>query len=237
MSESLINPNQIKAKHRYLLCGGYKGTSSSVASSNPQWVLDPSVLPWKTGNVPFVLEMTFRTPTLGNGARTTLFSGAISHFGAGMQLQFNFDNATGKFCVGGGLGTTGNSWDLFWVWSDYELEPYTFYQIRVSYDLTKYTFEYKQEDDSTWILLKSVDSTTQLMYVNNPNFPFIRLGVAAPSTSSFEMPLPANSAIDLNQLKIISGTTVYFDGLNSMDKFYQWSTHYYYYIQEFWEFK
>lgn len=207
MAETKINTNQIKkAKHIFNTIAGGSNYSASIGQT---------VLPWYNENKPFVFQFDFRTTGLasfktGNPSQGILISGSF-HYSIGIEVVLDGTESTTndyKARFGMGMTTANSTWDLFWVWGDYDIEPLTKYNFRITYDLTKYTVEYKKDTETTWKLLQEVESSTKL-YCSSPMY----LNAQGSSTQS---PGWSGTAIDLNSFKATSGATTLIDGLESL---------------------
>jgi hypothetical protein len=172
--------------------------------------IDKSVIPWLETNQAFVFTFSFRTPPLKNFANgQAIVITGNTHYDIGFELVMDWEDASEtKARIGVGLTTANSSWNLGWTWSEYSLEPLTWYKVRLTYDLTKYTVEYAPDNSDSWTTIKEVTSSDKL-YCNSDIF------LTQQSNSSTNA-IWKYGEVDINSFKATSGNTTYIDGVYSL---------------------
>lgn len=172
--------------------------------------IDKSVIPWLSMNQAFVFTFSFRTPPLKNFANgQAIVITGNTHYDIGFELVMDWEDASEtKARIGVGLTTANSSWNLGWTWSEYLLEPLTWYKVRLTYDLTKYTVEYAPDNSDSWTTIKEVTSSDKL-YCNSDIF-------LTQQSSGSTNAIWKYGEVDINSFKATSGNTTYIDGVYSL---------------------
>lgn len=169
-----------------------------------------SVIPWLSTNQAFVFTFSFRTPPLKNFANgQAIVITGNTHYDIGFELVMDWEDASEtKSRLGVGLTTANSSWNLGWSWSEYSLEPLTWYKVRLSYDLTKYTVEFSPDNSESWTTIKEATSSDKL-YCNSDIF-------LTQQGNNSTNAIWKYGEVDINSFKATSGNTTYIDGVYSL---------------------
>lgn len=211
MAETKVQSNNLKSfKHR--LC--FAGTASSG------WVgyITAEALPWNTLR-PFDFIVTFRAPTGPNipTSNCYIMGSRGNAYSDGIVIQLgNGDNGYAQYGAIGlnvQLSSNGSSWDLTpdsWN-AGHIIKPCVWHQVRVQFDLTKYTVSHKEETATTWTVFQEATSSSKLASSSGVN-----LGT---DNSSSSQTLWKYALIDICGIKAISGDTVLYDGEELYSKY------------------
>lgn len=208
MAETILNKNQIPSfRHRICVVG--------EESENHQNAIMPGALPWSTAeNLPFVMSFSFRTPTfytlknLDSYRQLGYLTAAHDRYKTGIVVALQRDTTDNTIKLLCGLSSEDVVYaDIAEVTSAQNLDYYQWYTFRISFDLSKYTVEYKKEEDSSYTLISEINSSAHLYYTDSGSAMFIA-GVGS-SAGSYSFPY---TLVDLLSFDITSGNTVYYRG-------------------------
>lgn len=209
MAQTLLNANQTPAITRTLL----------VSKSYPFYPLlefqNSAKAPWADGNIPFHFEITFRTPAASAfgdpNPYCCIFGGTDNSDGKENGMKIIILNAQAptpsQLSIYVGLSSNGSSYDICDQRTDYVIKPFTYYTVKVTYDLSKYIAQYKEGFNGTYSTIKETTSSSPLYHEDYvyPTF----------GSSNYNQTWNG-TAIDLEHTFAKSGNTVYFDGKNML---------------------
>lgn len=212
MAETIVNKNQFTAVHRVCLYRDedYPYEELLRLQGNVK-------TPWMDGNIPWLFDVCFRLPPSQFFQYNTAYAGIVgsaSNGGeqAGIEVLVNNEDVSthpDRCRLGIGLSTTGSGWDLAWFWGEYTLKPMTFYTVRLSYDLSKYTISYKEGIKGEFVTLQQYTSSTKLCGDALPKF-------GSKGESSIYNKVWPFTELDVNNTLMKSGSTVYFGGVDML---------------------
>lgn len=204
MAETKLNNNQL-APFKHRICQVGRETVEGVR-------LSASASPWSSLR-PFVFEFSFKTGPAQNFkvANCYLISANWTYGESYAGIIFLLGNGDNNYANSGKLDfsyqlfDTGNNKLNPSDWVGDVIEPGVWYRTRLTFNLSKYTVEYKKEADTSWTQVYEVESSNKL---NNS----YGMAIGTKFGNSGNYPMWKGTLVDIGSFYATSGDTVLFNG-------------------------